>query len=104
MKKNLLIGLLIVVSLASLAFGFFQKVEAKRQQAIAEANAEIAREAVKEAEKQRDIATMEHAKAVMARTEAAKQKELAEQERELALSEASKQRQIAREALKKSKK
>lgn len=104
MKKNLLIGVLILVSIASLAFGFLQRAEAKRQQEIAIANAIIAREAEREAAKQRDLAAQQQAIAVMARTEVAKQKELAEQERALAVSEASKQRQLAKEGAKKSEK
>lgn len=63
MKKNLIIGLLIIVSLGSLTFGYFQKERADEQEALAIEQSKIAREAViraeqsqKESEMQRQIA------------------------------------------------
>lgn len=44
MKKNLIIGLLTVVSLLSLSYGYFQKQRADEQEALAIANAKIAEE------------------------------------------------------------
>jgi hypothetical protein len=65
MKKNLIIGLLTIVSLSSMTYGYFQKERADEQEALAIENAKIAREAEikaeqsqKEAERQRDIAVM----------------------------------------------
>ena len=65
MKKNLIIGLLTIVSLLSLTYGYLQKQEADKQKALAIENAKIAREAEikaeqsqKEAQIQRDIAVM----------------------------------------------
>jgi len=65
MKKNLIIGLLTIVSLSSMTYGYFQKERADEQEALAIENAKIAREAEikaeqnqKEAEMQRDIAAM----------------------------------------------
>lgn len=66
MKKNLIIGLLTIVSLSSMTFGYFQKERADEQEALAIENAKIAREAEikaeqsqREAQIQRDIAIME---------------------------------------------
>jgi hypothetical protein len=66
MKKNLIIGLLTIVSLLSITYGYFQKEKADEQEALAIENAKIAREAEiraeqsqKEAEMQRQIAIME---------------------------------------------
>ncbi len=66
MKKNLIIGLLTIVSLSSMTYGYFQKERADKQEALAIENAKIAREAEikaeqsqKEAQIQRDIAIME---------------------------------------------
>jgi len=66
MKKNLIIGLLTIVSLSSMTYGYFQKERADEQEALAIENAKIAREAEikaeqsqKEAQIQRDIAVME---------------------------------------------
>jgi len=65
MKKNLIIGLLTIVSLSSMTYGYFQKERADEQEALAIENAKIAREAEikaeqsqKEAQIQRDIAVM----------------------------------------------
>jgi hypothetical protein len=65
MKKNLIIGLLTIVSLSSMTYGYLQKERADEQEALAIENAKIAREAEikaeqsqKEAERQRDIAVM----------------------------------------------
>jgi len=65
MKKNLIIGLLTIVSLSSMTYGYFQKERADEQEALAIENAKIAREAEikaelsqKEAQRQRDIAVM----------------------------------------------
>jgi Tfp pilus assembly protein PilO len=63
MKKNLIIGLLTIVSLVSLTYGYFQKERADEQEALAIEQSKIAREAVikaeqsqKEAQMQRQIA------------------------------------------------
>jgi len=65
MKKNLIIGLLTIVSLSSMTYGYFQKEREDEQEALAIENAKIAREAEikaelsqKEAQRQRDIAVM----------------------------------------------
>ena len=66
MKKNLIIGLLTIISLSSMTYGYFQKERADEQEALAIENAKIAREAEikaeksqKEAQMQRDIAALE---------------------------------------------
>lgn len=66
MKKNLIIGLLMIISLSSMTYGYFQKERADEQEALAIENAKIAREAEikaeqsqREAQIQRDIAVME---------------------------------------------
>jgi len=65
MKKNLIIGLLTIVSVSSMTYGYLQKERADEQEALANENAKIAREAEikaelsqKEAEMQRDISVM----------------------------------------------
>jgi hypothetical protein len=77
MKKNLIIGLLTIVSLLSLTYGYFQKVRADEQEALAIENAEIARaaenramESQKIAEEQRILAMHETAIAYQALAEA----------------------------------
>jgi Flp pilus assembly protein TadB len=63
MIKNIIIGILVLVSIASLTFAFVQKDEAEKQKALAELNARTAMEAqrhaeqaMKEAERQRMLA------------------------------------------------
>lgn len=63
MRKNLIIGLLAVVSILSLTYGYIQKQRADKQEAIAAENIKIAHEqrvmaieSAKEAEMQRKIA------------------------------------------------
>lgn len=63
MKKNLIIGLLVIVSLLSLSYGFVQKRRADEQEAIAVLQEKIAKEATiraqlsqMEAERQREMA------------------------------------------------
>jgi len=65
MKKNLIIGLLTIISLSSMTYGYYQKERADEQEALAIENAKIARESEikaeqsqREAEVQRDIAVM----------------------------------------------
>jgi len=70
MKKNLLIGFLSLVSVASLTFGYHQKVEAERQRAIAIENEKLASDAQREAQIQRDMASMALEQSERARREA----------------------------------
>lgn len=81
MKKNLIIGLLTIVSLLSLTYGYFQKERADKQEALAIENGKIAREAEiraeqsqKEAEMQRRLAVEQTAMALKALDEAKKKK------------------------------
>jgi len=87
MKKNLIIGLLTIVSLLSLTYGNFQKIRADQQEAFVIEHSKIAREALiraeqsqKEAEMQRRIAeanairAMEQAEMAMKATAEAKKK------------------------------
>jgi len=71
MKKNLIIGLLTIVSLLSLTYGYFQKERADEQEALAIENGKIAREAEiraeqsqKEAEMQRNLAIVNEHRAM----------------------------------------
>jgi len=66
MKKNIIIGLLTIISLLSLTYGYYQKERADKQEALNIEQSQIAREALiraeqsqKEAEMQRQIAIME---------------------------------------------
>lgn len=80
MKKNLIIGCLSIFSLSALSFGFYQKNQAKKFEAIAIENEKIAREATIVAESQRDIAQHQMMIAEINRVEAQKQFERAEAE------------------------
>ena len=64
MKKNLIIGLLIIVSLLSSTYGYFQKERANEQEALATENAQIAREAEIRAEQSQKEAVMQRMIAV----------------------------------------
>jgi len=61
MKKNLIIGLLTIVSLLSLTYGYFQKERADEQEALAIENGKIAREAEIRAEQSQREAQMQRA-------------------------------------------
>jgi hypothetical protein len=81
MKKNLIIGLLTIVSLLSLTYGYFQKIRADEQEAIAIENMKIAKEQkimaeqnAKEAEIQLRMAFEQTAMAMKALDEANKKK------------------------------
>ena len=81
MKKNLIIGLLTIVSLLSLTYGYIQKQRADEQEALALENAKIAREQQimaeqnrKEAEMQRMMATEQAAMVQKALEDAKKNK------------------------------
>jgi hypothetical protein len=81
MKKNLIIGLLTIVSLLSLTYGYFQKQRADIQEALAAENAKIAKEqqimaeqSRKEAEIQRMMAMEQTAMALKALDEAKRKK------------------------------
>lgn len=56
MTKNIIIALLCVFLILSIAFGLFQKTEARRFEALAIENEKIAREAAIDAEKQMRLA------------------------------------------------
>lgn len=84
MNKNIIIGLLTVVSVLSLTYGYVQKQRADEQEAIAMENIKIANEqrimaeqAAKEAERQRTMAehrAMEQAAMAQKALEDAKRK------------------------------
>lgn len=59
MIKNLLIGLLTVVSLTSMTYGYLQKARADEQEAIALENMKIAREAESKAEQMQKEAAVQ---------------------------------------------
>jgi hypothetical protein len=80
MKKNIIIGLLTIVSLLSLAYGYFQKDRADEQEAIAIENAKIAREATIQAEKQMEMAQRQRIIAESSMLEAVRQRQIAEEE------------------------
>ena len=64
MKKNLIIGLLTIVSLLSLTYGYIQKQRADEQEALAIENAKIAREQQIIAEQSRKEAEMQRMMAI----------------------------------------
>jgi len=64
MKKNVIIGLLTIVSLLSLTYGYFQKIRADVQEAIAREALIRAEQSQKEAEMQRAIAELNAHKAM----------------------------------------
>ena len=64
MKRNLIIGLLTIVSLLSLTYGYIQKQRADEQEALAIENAKIAREQQIIAEQSRKEAEMQRMMAI----------------------------------------
>ncbi len=71
MNKNMIIGLLIIVSFSSLSYGIYQKQRADKQEAIAIENIKIANEqkilakqAAKEAELARKMALINEHRAM----------------------------------------
>ena len=60
MNKNIIIAMLSVLLILSVAFGFYQKTEAGKFEAVAIENEKMAREAASNAEKQMMLA-QEHA-------------------------------------------
>jgi Tfp pilus assembly protein PilO len=79
MKKNLIIGLLTVISILSLTYGYYQKQRANEQEALAIENGKLAREAQIVAEQNMKEAEMQKQIAIMNQVEAMKQKEIAEE-------------------------
>lgn len=65
MKKNLIIGLLTIVSLSSMTYGYFQKQRADEQEALAIENVQIAREAEIRADQSRKEAEMQRRLAIV---------------------------------------
>ncbi len=77
MKKNLIIGLLTIVSLVSLTYGYFQKERADEQEALAIEQSKIASEAVIKAEQSQKEAQMQRQIAEVNAIRAIQQEELA---------------------------
>ncbi len=75
-------GSLMVVALMFLVYAIYQQTEAKRQEALAVANAEAATVAQKDAEAQREVALQQKEAAEIARADAEQQRLLAEQNAE----------------------
>ncbi|MBP9927415.1 MAG: hypothetical protein KBF45_15665 [Cyclobacteriaceae bacterium] len=66
MKKNLIIGLLVIISLSSMTYGYFQKARADKQEALAMENAKVAREAEIKAAQNQKAAEMQRMIAITA--------------------------------------
>lgn len=66
MKKNIIIGILALVSITSLLFGYMQYSRAKKQEAIATENMKFAREAEIRAEQSMKEAMNAETQAVIA--------------------------------------
>jgi hypothetical protein len=81
MKKNLVIGILSLVSVFSLAFGYQQKVRADKNEVIALENEKRALELEKAAEVALDEAKHQKMIAELNMVEAMKQRELAAQKK-----------------------
>ena len=79
MKKDIIIGLLTIVSIISLAYGYYQKERADEQGMLAIGNARMARDAAIEAEKQRKIAEQQIQMSNVMMVEAAKQRQSLEE-------------------------
>ncbi|MEQ8423156.1 MAG: High-affnity carbon uptake protein Hat/HatR, partial [Cyclobacteriaceae bacterium] len=91
-------GSLMVVALMFLVYAIYQQTEAKRQEALAVANAAAATAAQKDTEAQREVAEQQRDAAEQARKEADEQRQLAEQNAEearLQTIRAEQQRQLA---------
>ena len=77
MKKNVIIGLLTIVSLLSLSYGYYQKEGANKQEALNIEQSQIAREALIRAEQSQKEAEMQRQIAVMNAQRAMEQAEMA---------------------------
>ena len=82
MNKNIIIALLSVLLILSIAFGFYQKTEAGKFEALAIENEKMAREAAINAEEQMKLAERHRAMAMMSMAEAVKQREIAQEKLE----------------------
>lgn len=77
MSKNTIIAVLIIISLSSTIYAIYQQKEAKRLESMAVANAEMARQAMAEADAQRIEAEKQSMIAMEAMTNAEMQLKLA---------------------------
>ena len=73
MNKNIIIALLTVLLILSIAFGFYQKTEAGKFEALAIENGKIAREAAINAENQMELAQQQRVIAMMEANQAREQ-------------------------------
>jgi Tfp pilus assembly protein PilO len=80
MKKNLIIGLLTLVTVLSIAFGYYQKDRADKNEIRADENERLAREMTIKAEEQQKLAEQQRRIAEMNMVEAMRQREIAETE------------------------
>ena len=80
MKKNLIIGLLSLITTLSLSFGFYQKNRADDSELRADENERLAREMMIKAEEQYKQTEQQRRIAEINMVEAIRQREIAEQE------------------------
>lgn len=80
MKKNLIIGLLTLVTVLSIAYGYYQSDRADENEVRANENERLAREMMIKAEEQQKIAEQQRRIAEINMMEAIRQKEIAETE------------------------
>lgn len=80
MKKNLIIGLLTIISVLSISFGYYQKDRADKNELKANENERLAREMMIKAEEQMKMAEQQRRIAEVNAMEAMRQREIAQDE------------------------
>jgi hypothetical protein len=80
MKKNIIIGLLTLVSVLSITYGYYQKNRADKNELRADENEQRAREMMMRAEEQQKLADQQRVLAQANMLEAHRQRMLAEEE------------------------
>lgn len=80
MKKNLIIGLLTIVSILSILYGYSQEIRADKSELMAYENAQLANELIAKVEEQTKLAEQQRMIAEVNMVEAMRQREIAEQE------------------------
>ncbi len=80
MKKNLIIGLLTLVTVLSMAYGYYQKDRADENELRANENERLAREMMIKTEEQQKLAEQQRRIAEISMAEAMRQREIAETE------------------------